>query len=760
MSRADLVHGSTVVTAKNVDLSNCDRELVQFPGAIQGHGAMLIVDESNYIIRQVSENCGALIGLTAEDLLGKSIEQVFGARAPELLEQLHRMSLENGPVHVVRESFAGSTKGVNIFAHRCDGVLILELELISKQPDEPTAHLYSEVRETIAMLEATKGVQNFFDLAVQRIRMFTGYDRVMAYKFAEDGSGQVVAEAKREDLEPYLGLHYPATDIPAPARRMFGLSWLRHLPDVDYVPAHLVPENHPVTGRPIDMSFAILRSVSVMYSGYLKNMGVRSTMVMPLMKEGQLWGLISAMHHSAPRHVPYEARMAAEFLAHMLSLLMAAKEDSECYSQRLHMTGVTDQLVEALCREPDLHASLGNAGGALNLLSQLRAHGAAVVSRGKVSLIGATPTSNEVLVLASWLAKTNQPVFGTDRLSEMYPPATMYKSVASGVLSARLSSHAPDFLIWFRPEHIEVVNWAGDPKKPVKVSETDGELRLQPRSSFALWKESVTGRAEPWKRSEKEAAANLRQAILEVILNRAEEMERVNRQLAVANEELDSFAYVASHDLKEPLRGVHHMASFLKRGQDGELSVESMQQVETILKLTRRMDDLIESLLQYSRTGRVELVLEPSNLDTLVDEALVPCRRLLVETGAEIRRPGRLGTALCDRVRTREVLTNLISNALKYNDKERRWIEIGMEDDNPPRYYVRDNGIGISEDSTHRIFEIFRRMHGKDEFGGGVGAGLTIARRTVERHGGKLWVESSLHLGSTFFFTLSPETTR
>ena len=164
---------------------------------------------------------------------------------------------------------------------------------------------------------------------MQRIRTFTGYDRVMAYKFAEDGSGQVVAEAKREDLEPYLGLHYPATDIPAPARRMFGLSWLRHLPDVNYVPAQLIPENHPVTGRPIDMSFAMLRSVSVMYSGYLKNMGVHSTMVMPLMKEGQLWGLISAMHHNGPRHVPYEARMAAEFLAHMLSLLMAAKEDAE-----------------------------------------------------------------------------------------------------------------------------------------------------------------------------------------------------------------------------------------------------------------------------------------------------------------------------------------------------------------------------------------------------------------------------------------------
>jgi two-component system, chemotaxis family, sensor kinase Cph1 len=183
-----------------------------------------------------------------------------------------------------------------------------------------------------------------------------------------------------------------------------------------------------------------------------------------------------------------------------------------------------------------------------------------------------------------------------------------------------------------------------------------------------------------------------------------------------------------------------------------------MEQVDTILKLTRRMDDLIESLLQYSRTGRVELVLEPTNLDALVDEALMPCRRLLVESGAELRRPGKLGIAVCDGVRTREVLTNLISNALKYNDKGQRWVEIGMEGGNPPRYYVRDNGIGISEDSTDRIFEIFRRMHDRDKFGGGNGAGLTIARRTVERHGGKLWVESVVDQGSTFYFTLGPET--
>lgn len=743
------------ITAKNVDLSNCDAELVQFPGAIQPHGAMLVVDEPDYVIRQASENCLAIIGRPAENLLGKRVEDVFSA-APRMLQQMQRMSLENGPVHVVRESFAGATNGVNIFAHRCGGVLILEIETIADPPKEPTTHLYSDVRETIAMLEGAQGLQTFFNLAVERIRVFTGYDRVLAYKFSDDGSGHVMAEAIPEGLEPYLGLHYPASDIPAPARRLFGASWLRHLPDVNYAPVALVSNSAAGPAAPIDMSYAILRSVSVMYSGYLKNMGVHSTMVMPLMKQGQLWGLISAMHHSGPRHVPYEARMAAEFLSHMLSLLMSGKEDADGYEERLRMTGVADQLVETLCRNPDLHASLGSADQP-NLMSLIPSQGAAIAAQRSISLVGHTPSESEITALVDWLSKMNQPIFCTERLSELYPAAAAYKASASGLLAIRLSQQTQDFLLWFRPEHVEIVNWAGNPQKPVALDESGGEVRLQPRVSFALWKQSVTGRSQPWRSDERDAASALRQSILEIILSRAEEVDRVNRQLAEVNIELDSFAYAASHDLKEPLRGVHHLASFLKRGQEGRFDDEGRQQIETILKLTRRMDDLIESLLQYSRTGRVELMLEPHDVDELVDEALMSCRRLLADQPVEVRRPRPLGVMVCDRVRVREVFANLISNGVKYNDKLHRWIEIGVERTSPTRYYVRDNGIGISASAKDRIFEIFRRVHGEHEFGGGVGAGLTISRKTVERHGGRLWVESTPEEGSTFYFTLGPE---
>jgi light-regulated signal transduction histidine kinase (bacteriophytochrome) len=310
--------------------------------------------------------------------------------------------------------------------------------------------------------------------------------------------------------------------------------------------------------------------------------------------------------------------------------------------------------------------------------------------------------------------------------------------------------------VWFRPEQIEVVSWAGDPRKPVDVSETDGKVRLRPRGSFALWKQSVRNKSIPWDEGEKSSVLKLRLAIGEVILGRTKETERLNRELAASNKELDSFAYAASHDLKEPLRGIHHLVTFLKRTQGDVLDEEGKQQIATILKLTQRMDNLIDALLDHSRIGRTVLEADTFNLDDTVDSALLEFGHLLSKTGTQVRRPCLLGFIRGDRVRVGEVFANLIGNAIKYNNKAVQWIEIGVEPGNPPRYYVRDNGIGIAEPDQDRIFEIFRRLHGREEFGGGTGVGLAIVRKIVERHGGRIWVQSLPGEGATFYFTLVP----
>jgi light-regulated signal transduction histidine kinase (bacteriophytochrome) len=237
---------------------------------------------------------------------------------------------------------------------------------------------------------------------------------------------------------------------------------------------------------------------------------------------------------------------------------------------------------------------------------------------------------------------------------------------------------------------------------------------------------------------------------------RAAELFRVNRELERSNAELDAFSYAASHDLKEPLRGIHNYAELIQRSAASRLSISENSKLESIKRFARRMDDLVNGLFYYSQVGRIDLGLELTDLNSVAQE----CVDLL---NASASHPGvrvslnPLPFITCDRVRVREVFTNLVMNALKYNDKEERRVEIGHEEGPVPAFYVRDNGIGIAPEHREIIFGIFKRLHGRDDYGGGTGAGLTIARRAIERHGGRMWVESELGKGSTFYFTLSGE---
>ena len=750
------------VTTANVDLSNCDREQIHIPGAIQPHGAMLVLSARDLRILQASANIGALLGTPpAAALLGQGVAAALGeAQAGALRDRLARedeATLEAGPVHALRAALPNGA--FDAFAHRTDGAVVLELEPASGEPGR-LLDLNSDLRVAVARLQAAGGLREFLDRAVRRIRAFTGYDRVLAYKFLEDGSGDVVAEDKAEGLEPYLGLRYPASDIPAPSRRLFALSWLRHLPDAQYEPVPLLPEPNPETGRPLDMSRARLRSVSTMYSGYLTNMGVRGSTVMPLMKSGRLWGLVSCMHHAGPKHLSYETRLAAEFLAHTLSLLLAAKEDADTYEYRLRSAAAINKLVRGMAGEAVFHHAL--TAGDPNLLSCVEAGGAALLVEGGLVLMGRTPDEGQVRALTGWLAArgVDEPVFATDSLPALWPEAEAFEDTAAGVLAIRLVRHRSDFALWFRPKVAQTVLWAGDPAKPVAASEEDGEIRLSPRGSFALYSQSVRGRSEPWREIEVEAAGDLRRAVVEVILRQAEALERTNRELAQSNLELDSFAYVASHDLKEPLRGIHNYAGLLLRSHGDRLGEDGRARLDTVLRLTRRMDDLIDGLLHYARVGRIDLALDETDLDELLDEVLADLKPAIDAAGTAIRRTRPLPTVRCDRIRVREVFSNLAANALRYTDKPRgeRWIEFRWEDGmagGPPVFVVRDNGIGIAAEHQDRIFQIFRRLNARNEFGDGSGVGLTIVRRMVERHGGRVWMESVPGEGTAFSFTLA-----
>lgn len=745
MSEAELV------TVRNVDLSNCDREQIQFPAATLSHGFLLALREPEMTIVQAGENAPHFLGGTLDQVLGQRMERWFNdLLIRQVLERMIQNPQDGPAIHVNRTSFGG--REFDVFAHRCSGSLILEFELREEMAGGRTLDLYAKVHAGIARLQRESTLQAFLDTAVKQIREFTGFDRVMAYQFLEDGSGAVRAEAVAEGFDPFLGLHYPPSDIPLPARRLFKMTWLRHQPDIGYKPVQIVPAINPITGHSLDLSYALLRSVSVMYSQYLKNMGTQSSMVMTLLKNGELWGLIACHHHRAPRHVHFETRTACEFLAHMVSLLLSAKDEQEGYEYRAKLQTTMSHMVSTAAVTNDLTKALVDQRP--GLLDFVDAGGAALVLHGKPVLAGATPEAEQVQALVNWLGARGEPdLFATDFLSAVYAEAGEYPAIASGLLAIPIGGGKDDYILWFRPEFQRTVNWAGNPLKPVDISD-DGQ-RLFPRASFAIWKELVRSKSKPWKTVEIEAARELRSSLLELAVRQAEKLQALYRDLQRSHAELDAFAYIASHDLKEPLRGIHNYSQFVLEDESDTLSKDAVEKIRTVVRLTRRMDQLLDNLLHYARMGRQGLEIGACDLNKLLSETLDTLATRIQESGAEVKVHGPLPEVHADCTRVGEVLLNLISNALKYNDKERKVVEIGCERGKEGTvFFVRDNGIGIAPEHQESIFSIFRRLHPQDRFGGGAGAGLTIARKILERHEGRIWVESIPGEGSTFRFTI------
>ncbi len=745
-----------------IDLSNCEREPIHIPGHVQAHGVLLALQPTTLEILQASANTVAFLGREVASLLGRPISEMLAADALALLQAAgHDPNLEDNPLHL----FTGPVAGHGPFdavVHSRQGLLVLELEpSIGRAAGRPD--MYEILKRGVARFQAAKSVNDFCQLVTDEVRRVAGYDRVMIYRFADDWSGHVIAESMAPGLglESYLDLHYPASDIPAQARALFLRNTVRMLPDTAYAPALMVPQENPLTLQPLDMSCTFLRGASRMYTDYLINMGVRASLTLAISQGDRLWGLV-ACHHMSPRAVPYEVRSACEVLSQVVSLQIGDKKlhDQSAYRERIEAT--QRSLTARLVSGGPLSDALTR--GAPNLADLIDCGGAALVEGGACHLVGQTPPESTVLKLASWLGlKGLDAPFATHALPSLLETKDA-SGTAVGLLAVPLSRTGNDWLLWFRPEHAHVVHWGGDPNKPVEVLSD----RLTPRRSFALWQQEVRGLSKPWTELEVAGVSHLRVAILEFVLHRSGEIERLNADLARSNTELDSFAFVASHDLKEPLRGIFNYAHFILEDSDATLDAEGRARLQTIVRLSKRMQELIDSLLLFSRLGKTVLEKSSIDLDELVTETIELVLPRARESEPLISIPRRLPRVLADRSSLIEVFTNLISNALKYNDKVDKRVAVGFWQTGEPGFpleaegaarcfFVEDNGIGIAEDHHEEVFRIFKRLHAQGEFGGGTGAGLTIVKKIVERHGGRVGLRSREREGSTFWFTLGEE---
>lgn len=723
-----------------VDLNDCDREPIHIPGTIQPFGVLLVLD-TEMKVTQVSENVREHLSLGVEGVLGRSLSELVGQDASDEV----RAALREGHWYEANPlGISASGRRFDGIVHRHEGAAILELEPNPQTSKERPVH--HPFRAALVRVQRASTLSELAEVIAQEMRRTTGFERVMLYRFHEDGTGSVDAEAKAEGLESYLGLRYPASDIPAQARRLYLRNWLRLIFDVEQKPARIVPALRPDTGAPLDLSFSVLRSVSPIHLEYMKNMGVRASMSVSIVVRDRLWGLISCLNHTSAWRVSQATRSACEFLGRLASLQIAAFEDAEHIALRAARRGHEDALhramqdskdgvLAALLAEPETLMSLVDAGGAAVLGDEL-------------VTCGHLPPAEVIREIAKWLDDQGQQrPSSTASLGVDFPPARACRDVASGLLTFALPGAR---LMWFRPEIIRTVNWSGEPTKAVD----DSGKHLRPRHSFALWKEEVRGGSRPWTTGDLEAADELQRRATEVALER----RLRNEQRAVRAR--DELLAVVSHDLKNPLSIIHLQAHhLLLRLADGDdpRTHELRQAVARIGRSTTRMKALIDDLADLSRIESKNLSLERRPLETrdLLEEAISDAQPLADAKHISlvtdwVDPPG----VDADPHRLSQVLSNLLGNAIKFTEDGGTITLAAHTSDRALSVSVADTGHGIPQEDLAHVFERYwRPKHAKAE---GTGLGLYIARAIVEAHGGRIWAESSAG-GATITFTLPIE---
>jgi chemotaxis family two-component system sensor kinase Cph1 len=593
------------------NLTDCDREKIHMPGAILPHGAMLVIDCAAMTVLQVAGDTQGLLDQSRQSLLGMSVDAIFNPAPAERLRQLCASDGLSKPRHLLDPLLrVVAERPIDASIHRVGDLLVIEFEA-ADIADPYASDPLSAVQEMVEGFAAAPSIADLCQMAADRVRRIAGYDRVMVYRFMADGSGWVIAEARNADMPAFLDLHYPATDIPQQARALYLQNWLRLITQVDYDAAPLQPQLNPKTGKPLDMTQAVLRDVSPIHRQYLRNMGIDASMSISIIVEGRLWGLV-ACHHNSQRNLPRHLRAVCELFGAMFSLQMEASERSEMFGARLESRKVLQQLMLNLSGVENY--ALGLTQQSPDLLDYIqggttgpggeRSGGVAVCVDGTITFLGTTPTHEQIAALTGWLTTYMAEfdgILATDRLGEIWEPAQAFAAVASGLLVISVSREPSDFILWFRPELVETTFWGGNPEKNAALGE-DG-MTLSPRKSFAAWRQTVLGRAMPWTAPETDAAFDLRVSLLQVVLRRikaaAAARERAHKRDKLLMAELD-------HRVKNTLANIQTLVNQASRsadtlsgfvqGLDGR--IQSMAKAHSLLTQSRWEGVSIEGLLR------------------------------------------------------------------------------------------------------------------------------------------------------------------
>lgn len=730
------------IQSSEVDIRNCENEPIHIIGKIQGHGALIACGLNDLQIKQVSANSKELLGFSPDQLIGQHIEMIFEEnQLPQLF------STTRNPDFFDTEKIKINGKDFLILPHVTDSLMVLDFEPL-RQSTDPYL-LQKKLSEVMSRLKSADTVEELCSISAGLVKQMFGYDRVMLYRFDENWNGEVVAEKKNPEATSWLGLHYPASDIPKQARQMFFKQQVRIIADANYIPVPLVSGSSQKREQPLNLSKSHLRGVSPIHIEYLKNMGVGASLTAAIIVENELWGLV-ACHHDTSKFLNFFERQNAKFLVQVLSNEISLRETNSHLLHSEMAAGLREKIQQQIQKQDDLFSAL--CGPREKFTDLVSCSGGALVLEGNISVIGKTPSVVEVEELVEGFLKLKKSdVFYTKQLCSDFPKAKNYIDKASGLLSTRLTKD--DYILWFRPEVRQMVNWGGNPEN--KVSYNEKEKRLSPRKSFEKWSQELKGTSINWKKSDISVVKSFRNDLRSVILEKqVKKIYSLNQELKKASADLELFSYGLGHDLQAPIRGIEGYVQILKEDHSQELNHDGKEKLEEVSKMIKKTQVLISDLLSYHKFTSGHLQKSLFSFKDLITEILDLYNLPINFPKTKIKVEENLPELFGDRRMLFQAWYNLIGNALKYSSKAKNpEIIIGHESsDNETICFIRDNGIGVSENNRKKIFKPFTRVAGGHFEGSGIG--LALVKKVVEAHFGEIWVESSEELFSKFYVKL------
>ncbi len=714
---------------------NCEQEEIHLCGNIQAFGYLLVFNRQKQCIAY-SENTLQLFPQTVS-LHFQDLVSYFhlNTKISAIEEVIY------GPKHEVSDRFvddiliAGKDYYISIYV--VAESIYVELEQKNIQaPHNPNLYFLAK--------HIDDSGNAYWKALCEKIYSVIGYDRVMVYKFLEDGSGQVVAEHVSDGLEPLLGYRYPEFDIPKQARELYTRILSRVTPDVNQAAV-------PVLGLPsqeLDLSKTAVRALSPVHLEYLRNAQVQASGSFSIIKDGKLWGLVACQNLS-PKMIDLNQRHLCVFLTQYAVNRHSSMQKQEELAYQQEIEQLLLNVNANLLINKDVLLTLKDFSK--DIMDFTSSDGMAIKYDDEFLLFNERPNACEIKKVRNYIEQQKQePFYITDNFpfNEVIPNSS---TSFPGILRLDFLDNLEIYL--FRKEILIEETWAGKPEKILKYNPQLQYQYASPRTSFDAWKQEVKGKSAPWLRKEKQFAERLSQLVRKSFVRKINEIQELNNQLKTMNNALDTFSYTLSHDLKNPLSSIKLSAQILQQKLESEHELVA-KMCNNILESVTLMTDMLDKTLAFSKAKSWDFSGERIEVEQflmkIVDDSV---NRYNPEKADIIKISiGELLPVYGDRTLLYQLFLNVISNAVKYSSREefpQISINSRITDDNYIVYEVEDNGIGISSENKEKIFEIFKRLSNAQDFEGS-GVGLTIVKRIMDKLNGKIEIDSELGEGTVF----------